>query len=221
MAISKAENNRLQRVEDGLAFANMIDDMRKFDVATPNRKKKLLCYSLILFEVLMWETFIEDLVEEGQEFMLAHINDPKKFGFDVLLPVSALLCERKDKRVIWDIAGDQWKSALRAHRKELIEGFHTPRPDKIDALVVETLGLKNLSDSWRWKNAPNARVKQRMNDLITMRGGIAHSMVGVPTVHFQTFISRLSFARRACDVSANRVRDHIHSIVGHYPWDEA
>ena len=208
------------RVSDGLAFANMVDDMRNFHVREPNRKKKLICYSLVLFEVLMWETFIEDIVDEGQEFMLAHITDPKEFGFDVLLPVSSGLSERKDKRAIWDIAGNSWKTAVRTHRQELISGFHTPRPENVDALVAQTIGLKNLSDSWSWKNASNAKVKKRANDLITMRGAIAHSMLGVPTVHFQTFITRLQFTRRACEISSNRIRKYIHSIVGIYPWDE-
>src|SRR6266581_3550483 len=174
MATPRAETNRLLRVNDGLAIAGMIDDMRNFPVQAPNRKKKVICYSLVLFEVLMWETFIEDIVDEGQEFLLTHVTDPVKLGFDVLLPVSTGLVERKDKRAIWDLAGDKWKQALRAHRKELLSGFHTPRPENVDALVLATLGLKNLSATWRWRNAPNTKVKKRINDLITMRGAIAH-----------------------------------------------
>jgi hypothetical protein len=219
MSAPIAELNRILRSDDAIAFASMIDDMRNFPVSEPNRKKKLICYSLVLSEVLTWETFIEDIVDEGQEFLLTHVRDPRKLGFDVLLPVSTDLIGRKDKRAIWNLAADRWKEALRAHRKELISGFHTPRPEKVDALVLETLGLKHLSDTWRWKNAPNSEVKKRLNDLITMRGAIAHEMLNVPTVNFQTFINRLAFTRRACRISSNRIRSHIQSIVGLYPWD--
>jgi hypothetical protein len=216
----RAHVNRLRRVNDGALIANMIDDMRNFPVKKPNRKKTLLCYSLVLFEVLMWETFIEDLVDEGQELLLTHVTDPSKLGFDVLLPVSTALVERKDKRAIWDLAGNQWKEAVRTHRKKLISGFHTPRAENVDALVLETLGLKNLRDSWRWKNASNANVRKRLNTIITMRGEIAHGMLSVPAMHIQTFLKRLTFGRKAFRITSNQIRDHIHSIVGAHPWDK-
>ncbi len=219
MANPRAEDNRLARTTDGILIAALIDDCRVHQVADSTRKKQLICYQLVLFEVLMWETFVEDIVDEGQEFLLAHLTDPTVLGYDVLFPVSDDLSDRKDPRAIWGIAGDSWRLRLREHRRKLLDGFHTPRPANVDKLILVTLGLREVSQYWHWQNATNAQVKRRLSELVTMRGGIAHDLLNVPNVNFQNFVTRVFRTRRACQITANRVRTHIHGLTGHYPWD--
>ncbi len=145
MADPRAETNRLQRVSDGEILANLIDDCRNYPVSDSTRKKQLVCYNLVLLEVLLWETFVEDVVDEGQDFLLNHVTDPTLLGYDVLLPVSEDLAGRRDRRLVWRVAGHGWRTALREHRRRLIEGFHTPRPDNVDALLLATLGIPRVS----------------------------------------------------------------------------
>ena len=80
MAGPCAEDNRLSRVDDAVLLGALIDNCRNHQVAESTRKKHLICYQLVLFEVLMWETFVEDIVDEGQEFILTHVTDPTVFG---------------------------------------------------------------------------------------------------------------------------------------------
>ena len=220
MADPRAETNRLQRVSDGVILANLIDDCRDYPVTDSTRKKQLVCYNLVLLEVLLWETFVEDIVEEGQEFLLNHVTDPTVLGYDVLLPVSEDLVGRRDRRVIWSLAGDGWRNALRQRRRRLIEGFHTPRPGNVDALILATLGITRMSQHWHWQNTTVTQARQRLDALVTMRGAIAHDLLTIPAVNFQNFITRVFRTRRACAITANRARTHIHGLTGQYPWDQ-
>lgn len=219
MKLPEAQKNRQLRVDDVIIMANIIDDMRNFDVEQPNRKKALICHNLVLHEVLLLETFIEEIVIEAQEFLLENVQDPQELGFDVLMPVSNDLVQRKDKRSIWNIAGNKWKECLRAHRKTLTDGFHTPRPDNVDALVLETIGLKSISKSWRWQGAPNTMVIKKINDVITMRGAIAHHHLSAPKINFGRLVNKVMFSRRACEITANEIRAHVFKVCGKYPWD--
>jgi RiboL-PSP-HEPN len=214
-----AEKHRLRRVKDGELIASIFDDLRGQNIDSPTRKKQLLCNYLVLFEVSMWENYIEDLVDEAQEFLLNHIDNPIEIGYDVLIPISDELMHCKDKRAIWKIANSSWKQELRQSRKKLIESFHTPNPDNTDALVFRTLGLKHISNCWRWQKMIPAKAKERLAKLIKLRGGIAHGSLDAPKLNYPTFINRLMFTVRLCHYSADAIADHVQSLTGQLPWN--
>jgi len=215
----KAETNRLRRVKDGECIASLFDDIRGEPISKPNRKKQLLCNYLVLYEVFMWENYIEDLVDEAQEFLLNHIDNPLVLGYEVLLPISEELTNIKDKRAIWKIAHSSWKDELRQSRKALVENFHTPNADKIDALVLRTLGLKDISSHWKWQGMTVAKTKERLTKLIKLRGGIAHGSLDAPKLNFRTFVRRIMFTVRLCHYSADAVADHVYKLTGKLPWN--
>lgn len=214
-----AEKHRLRRVKDGELIANIFDDLRGQHIYSPNRKKQLLCNYLVLYEVSMWETYIEDLVDEAQEFLLNHIDNPIAFGYDVLLPISEELINAKDKREIWKISNSSWKNELRQSRKKTIESFHTPNANNTDALVFRTLGLKGISNCWKWQKMTPAKAKDRLAKLIKLRGGIAHGSLDAPKVNYPTFINRLMFTVRLCHYSADAIADHVKLLTGKLPWN--
>ncbi|MBK8479202.1 MAG: hypothetical protein IPL39_23860 [Opitutaceae bacterium] len=153
MPLPKAEQDRQSRLEAVGYLPKLIDDINSHGLEQPNKKKQIICSCLVVFDVMLLETYVEGLVTEAQEFLLRELDDYSKLGWDVLLPVSEDLKQRKDHRAVWSLAGVGWKEELRKRRKTLLEGFHTPRPENIDDLVFVTLGLKDISKAWKWSGA--------------------------------------------------------------------
>jgi hypothetical protein len=219
MPLPKAELDRQSRLEAIGYLPKLFDDISNHSLEQPNKKKQIICSCLVVFDVVLLETYVEALVTEGQEFLLRELDDFSKFGWEVLLPVSEDLKQRKDQRSVWALAGAGWKDELRKRRKALLEGFHTPRPENIDDLVFITLGLKDVSKNWKWSGASNETVRKRLNELITLRGAIAHDLLSAPKLTFDEYIKQGSFSVKTCTLLANQIRDHIQALTGKIPWD--
>jgi hypothetical protein len=95
-------------------------------------------------------------------------------------------------------------------------GFANPKPDRIDDLFG-FLGLSKPSNAVKWRNAPNARVKQKLRDLVDARNRIAHGRTGVRVLKddvtsYRRYVE--GFAKEFDDLVQARVQ----AITGQAPW---
>jgi len=125
--------------------------------ATPGRKHKMevLNKSGIVLLVACWEAYVEDLVATAFDRMLTAATSPNVFPDSVLTLSTKELKKSLDDREIWKLSGDGWKSVLKTHRdhvfKRHVGNFNTPKADQIDGLFLSLLGLKTLSNGWKWQ----------------------------------------------------------------------
>jgi len=187
----------------------------KYNVAVLNK-------SAIVLLVACWESFVEDLAEMAFSILLRRAKIHTAFATKVLVEASRPLRDSKDEREVWRLAGDGWRDVLKQHKQELFARYigklNTPRADQIDALYENLLGIGSLSSRWHWSHMTADQAKNKLSDLIEIRGSIAHrvstsrKMLKKDVRDFTEFINRISVH------TSNAVGNHVAQQTGKEAW---
>jgi hypothetical protein len=186
----------------------------------PGRKHdvEVLHKSSIVLLCACWEAFIEDLSGSSLAWMILHAKDHSCFPKPVLERVASKYSGMK----AWDLAGDGWKQALKDNFKEMLAKttgtLNTPRKEQVDELFLKTIGLSALSSSWHWKGRSASQVSQALNDLITLRGSIAHRVAASQAVRLKDVEDNRDLVCRLAVKSHNSVCAFLKSQYGTSPW---
>jgi hypothetical protein len=185
---------------------------------------EILNKSALVLLVACWESFVEDVATLGFEFMLEEAKAPDIFPSSVLTLSAKSLREHSDQRKIWELAGDGWKGVLEKHRQTVLKEYagklNTPRPKQVNELVEKMLGLKGLSNQWKWNGMPATQACKNLDELVSTRGEIAHRVKAGEYVRKEYVKQTALFIQRLAAITSNRVAEHIQIQVGKEPWQQ-
>ena len=183
---------------------------------------EILNKSAIVMLVACWESFVEDLVSGAFDVMLDNADTHNVFPDCVLTLASKGLKEANDNRLVWQLAGEGWQKILKAHKEKsvsrYVDNFNTPRAENVDALFANLLGLNQISTGWSWKGMSSKQSKQKLSDLVTLRGSIAHRVATSEAVHKADVRDYLDFIRRLSVKISNQVQEHLFARVAIEAW---
>ena len=183
---------------------------------------EVLSKSAVVLLVACWEAYIEDLASNSFEFLLANAASPDTFPAKVLAVASRSLREGSDARSVWKLAGEGWRAVLIQHKTAVFDRYigrlNTPRPSQIDALLEELIGLKKLSQTWKWRGMSNRSAIDKLGRLITLRGEIAHRVNVSRSVRRRYVESSTGFVNRLAATSSNVTREHLMLKTNIEPW---
>lgn len=187
----------------------------------PGRKRdvEVLNKSAIVLVVACWEAYVEDLATNALTFMMdqaaSHTIFPK--------PVLERVASKHSGPNAWALAGDGWKAALRNNLAEVLAKttgtLNTPRAPQVDELFAKTVGITSLSATWSWPGRTQAAAVKALDNLITVRGSIAHRVQHSKSVHKKSVTSAVDLVSRLAAKSTNHVRTFLHTTTGKYPWN--
>jgi RiboL-PSP-HEPN len=188
---------------------------RKYNVAVLHK-------SAIVLLVACWEAFIEDLAEDAFSIMLRRCKDHGAFPNKVLAEAAKPLKDGKDARDLWKLAGAGWKDVLRRHKSYLFEQYtsklNTPRPAQVDSLYENLLGIKKVSSSWHWSHMSADQARAALDELIDVRGSIAHRVTTSQEVTKKDVSDSVNFVNRIAVKTSNAVQQHLLDATGKEPW---
>lgn len=150
----------------------------------PGRKHDLqiLHKSAIVLLVACWEAYVEDLVKVSLDYLVSNCPDHKVFPKEVLVRVAS----KNAGLDAWNLVGDGWKSALRANLAEILAKstgtLNTPKTTQVDDPFKKALGVSSLSSHWHWQGRTVTMVTKALDDLVTLRGSIAHGVTASRSV---------------------------------------
>jgi RiboL-PSP-HEPN len=184
---------------------------RKYDVEVLNK-------SAVVLIVACWEAFVEDLAEGALRSLVELAPDHSVFPAGVLERVAS-----KHSGVnAWKLAGNGWKDALRSNLKEVLAKttgtLNTPRAPQVDELFQKTIGLDQLSACWKWNRRTSAQSIKALDELVTLRGSIAHRVKHSQPVLKRDVTGAVELISRLAAKSSNRVREFVHTQSGSHPW---
>jgi len=191
---------------------------------------EIMIKSSIVFIVTCWDEFIRELLTKSFDFMINNVNhdsfstNVKMRASEKILPSELSKREKwhydRWKEDIWKLAGDGWRSILKDNKDEFLNGFNTPRPDIIDKLFLNVIGLKKLSSNWKWKDMTEKNSKDCLNILMNLRGDIVHRNRPHRNVTIDDVEYFSLFVKKLAGISANIVRRFVYEKTTEYPWDE-
>ena len=188
-----------------------------------NNEAQVLNKSAVVLLVACWESYIETIVSDAFDFMLANAETHDVFPNTVLTKSAKGLRDDKDERKIWLIADSGWRKVLTKYKensfKKEIDYFHVPRPANIDELFDKLIGLGNLSKTWTWKGQNNSDTIKTLNELIDLRGNIAHKIKIDDSIRKQDVLYYLNFINNLTVATNNVVAKYVEKRVGQKPWE--
>lgn len=217
--------DHIQALEENISEVKRLLEIHKGLAGNaPGRKHnvEVLNKSAIVLLVACWEALIEDLAEAAYSALLADAKDHMVLPFDVLTLASKPLKDDNDNRKVWRLAGDGWKTVLLDHKeavfKQYIGKLNTPKPKQVDALFQSLLGLPSISSSWHWKRMSSENAIKALEDLIELRGSIAHRVQGTKSVTKASVNSAMRLVYRLSVITSNRVRAFVIEKTKKKPW---
>jgi hypothetical protein len=187
----------------------------------PGRRRNIevLNKSAIVLVVACWEAFVEDTATAALEFMI------DRAASHTALPTSVLdrVGSKYSGLNAWRLAGDGWKTALKANLSEVLAkttgALNTPRAQQVDELFLKSIGLPSLSSHWYWKGRSQSSAVAALDRLIALRGSIAHRVQHSESVRKREVVDALELTSYLAAKTTNAVRTHVHKRVLDYPWD--
>lgn len=188
-------------------------------------KVEILNKSAIVLATTCWEANIEDLAKTAFQFMLDNASGPNLFPAKLLALVSSDMfginkSKKTDERKIWSLAGEGWRNILRQYCELRIKSLHTPSAKIIDSLFKDLLGLNNLSKCWKWRGVTNRLAIEKLDNLISTRGDIAHKLSTNNYIKKGDVLKAIKLVSNLAVNSSNAVREHLIEITGKEPWGE-
>lgn len=212
MANFTANLKEVDRLSDIHAIVTPKGPGRKYNV-------QILHKNSIVMLVACWEAFVEDLAANGLTSLLAKAPNYKVLPDEVLERIANKLQGKK----AWSLAGDGWKAASTDHLKDVLArttgSLNTPKTVQVDELFDKVLGMKSLSSHWHWKGRSAARTKAALDELVTLRGSIAHRVSSAQSVRKQDVSDARELLARLAVTSHNSVNRHLTRLVAEKPWE--
>lgn len=188
---------------------------RKYDVEVLNK-------SGVVLALACWEAFVEDCAVAAFDHLLAHTTEPGQLPEAVRRVVGAQIRKDQNDFSPWRLAADGWRSELLQFRSDVIRRhvtpINTPSPRNVDRLFQELVGLASMSSNWKWHRMSAGQLTARLDSFISLRGAIAHRSAANRTVTKADVTINVDIILRIAGLTANRVREYLHSQTGAYPW---
>jgi len=205
----------------------LMDIHLKISGSGPGRKQnvQVINKSAIILLLACWEAYVEDLAENAFKHMLKTATSPKIFP-DHVLALAAKQVTKLGPERIWELADVGWKISLENHKDKILEkyiikgSFNTPSAQNIDRLYAELIGLTSASKQWYWPGMSRVNTKDKLQDLIELRGQIAHRVESSKPVYKKDIVEYKNFIGRLGAILHNRTMKFINKQTGTTPWRE-
>ncbi len=185
---------------------------------------EILTKSCVVLMVACWEAFVEDAAEKSVDFLLDKADSPSKLPKGLLKHVADELKSDKNDLMVWSLAGEGWKSTVKSHYKAMLSKhlgpFNTPKAGNIDNLFKSVLGIEDFSSCWSWKNMSNKSAKEKLSNIVALRGTIAHRVQAAEKVSRHLADAQARHLIFLAIKSSNRLRKYLHFLTNEFPWDE-
>ncbi len=228
----KRFKNNMQELKALMAFYAQVSQHPLPNPATDGYyDANILIKHGIVFMVTCWEDYIKSLLEEAFSFILAKANTPASFPTNVQMSASELLPQESKfaadvwhrseewKRDIWRLT-TEWQQLLTKHQVEKVAKSQSPRPEAVDELFYQVIGMKHLSHSWFWPTMTTDNVRRCLNTLIDLRGDLVHKNVSYRSVELADIDYFSLFVNKLAGISGNVVRNYVYARTTEFPWAE-
>ena len=157
------------------------------------------------------------------EHILTHCASSGDLPLEIRKVISKELKNEKNELSVWEVADDKWRSYLTSRldrmKTERNRRLNNPKSANVDELFEKTLGLKNVSSTWRWSKRLTIKgTRDKLNKFIELRGEIAHRGKSADTVKKAQVIDYRNFIESLAAKTGGKVNSHVKSITGTPLW---
>lgn len=183
---------------------------------------EVLNKSGIVLITAIWEAYCEDLAAEALEHLVTNVSSAAHLPKELKKKIVSDIKSDKNELAMWDLADTGWQARVRARLASLnVErswNLNTPKADQIDKLFDAALGLQSVSGAWCWKKMSVTTAKQKLDDLVTLRGAIAHRGSSSRSVSKVQVKDYLNHVKQLVAKTGGRVNTFVKQATGNPLW---
>lgn len=191
---------------------------------SPGRRREVevLNKSGIVLLTSFWEAYCEDIAAEGIQHLVSYTSTAASLPDTLKKKIAKYLKDDKHELAVWKLADDQWRSTLESRLTTLQEErnrrLNTPNSNNIDALFSEALGIDAISPSWYWPGMSAEQARQKLDNLIKLRGEVAHRGKAAAGVRKTDVKSYYAHIKRLVSKTGGRVNSTVLKPTGQKLW---
>ena len=179
---------------------------------------EVLFRSAVVLMVSHWEAYVEDICGEALDHLVSHVDDPGKLPRELKKQVAKEIKSLQDESAIWQLANQGWKKYVRdrmaAFKQQRDRSFNTPKAQNTAEFIKQTLGIENIRDSWNFDGKGSTAVAEQLDNLIEIRGEIAHRGRIRQKLDADFITGQAKFLRRLVAKTGGRINKHIKQVTG-------
>jgi hypothetical protein len=161
--------------------ANLIEFHAKETGTARGRRRpdiQIVSRSAVVMTCAYWEAFCEDLAAEALRHLADHATAAADLPPALKRSIKAGLVSEAHELAIWDLADAGWRAVLR-QRADLLSSnddrsLNTPKTSQVKEFFHRNVGIRDITTSWRWHMNPPTKTTARLDDLVRLRGAVAH-----------------------------------------------
>lgn len=138
---------------------------------------EVLNRSAVVLTTAVWEGYVEELAAASVEHLVECVAGPEALPDD-LKKIGKEIKKDAHELAPWKLAGAGWKDYLRErlanYAQQDANGLNTPKHAQVDALFQRAIALPEVSAAWSWSNMKPKRARDKLDEMVTLRGDIAH-----------------------------------------------
>lgn len=188
---------------------------RRYDLEVLNK-------SAIVLITAYWEAYCEDIAAEALEHIIKHSKTSDTLPKELKKAIAKELKNDKNNLAVWEVADEKWKNYLQNRLEKLQEDrnrkLNTPKSYIIEQLFVTAVGIKKVSNSWKWPSMSVLRAEKKLDKFVNLRGSIAHRGKSSESVTKAQVQDYLDFIKTLASKTGGKVNQHVKSLIGKPLW---
>lgn len=159
-----------------------------------------------------WECYHESVIVESVSHLTRVVNDPNTLPLSIRKHLSSVAKQAKHELKPMELAGDGWRTLYVAVATDEMDLLNTPKSENLKTLYDRLIGVPDVSAFWSLGAAA-------INNLITVRGGIAHNGRGAPYIGAGTLRNYIDMVQSTTSEHDNKLCDYLKVAGGgSRPW---
>lgn len=160
-----------------------------------------------------WECNHESVICEAVSHLTSAVRDPNTLPLSVRKHLSSIAKLAKHEFKPMELAGEGWRTPYVAVATDEVDALNTPKSEKLKVLYDRLVGVPDVSSFWLLDTPA-------IDELITVRGGIAHNGRGAPYISAGTLQRHIELIEKATAEHDNKLCDYLKVSAGgaSQPW---
>ncbi len=222
---SQARKNFDSNFEDIEHLIGMVKGMRILDETdgeNSDAEVNVLYRSAVVLMISHWEAYIEDICAEALSHIVEETTDPDKLPKEIRKKVGKEIKSTNNDIEAWKLAADGWKVFLKQREAKYFEernrSFNTPKPEQTNMFVENVIGLKNITNSWKFDDVSAEENAERLKKLVELRGQIAHRGNLNHELTEDWLVEEVKFLKKIVSKTGGKINGHVKKSVGTGLW---
>lgn len=182
---------------------------------------EVLFRSAVVLMVSHWEAYVEDICSEALDHLVSHVEDASKLPKDIKKLIAGEIKKKDHELEMWKLADSGWKEYLRSRlvelKRERDRHFNTPKAHNTAEFLIKAIGV-DPRPKWKTNELTADEVAKKLDDLIEIRGQIAHRGEIDQKIDQQWVAEHVALLRHVASWTGGAINSHLLKVTRKPLW---